>query len=87
VACIVAFTLGTPALAQQTAAPSLYKRLGGCDTLAAVTDDFLARLSADPGFGRFFAGHSTDSTNGFASTLSISSARRPAAPASTPGAT
>jgi hemoglobin len=61
VACIVAFTLGTPALAQQTATPSLYKRLGGYDALAAVTDDFLGRLSADPGFGRFFAGHSADS--------------------------
>jgi hemoglobin len=47
------------ALAQQ--APTLYKRLGGYDAVAAVTDDFLARLAADPQLGRFFAGHSTDS--------------------------
>ena len=60
-ACIVAFTMGAPALAQQTATPPLYKRLGGYDAIAAVTDDFLGQLSADPAFGRFFAGHSADS--------------------------
>jgi hemoglobin len=60
-ACIVAFTIAAPALAQQTATPPLYKRLGGYDAIAAVTDDFLGRLSTDPGFGRFFAGHSSDS--------------------------
>jgi len=53
--------MGAPALAQQTATPPLYKRLGGYDAIAAVTDDFLGRLSADPAFGRFFAGHSADS--------------------------
>jgi hemoglobin len=47
------------ALAQQ--APTLYKRLGGYDAVAAVTDDFLARLATDPQLGRFFAGHGTDS--------------------------
>jgi hemoglobin len=40
---------------------SLYKRLGGYDALAAVTDDFIARLAADPQLQRFFVGHSTDS--------------------------
>jgi hemoglobin len=60
-ACVIALTLGAPVLAQQTTAPSLYKRLGGYDALAVVTDDFLGRLAADPGFSRFFAGHSTDS--------------------------
>jgi hemoglobin len=40
---------------------SLYKRLGGYDALAAVTDDFIARLAADPQLQRFFLGHSTDS--------------------------
>jgi len=29
------------------AAPSLYKRLGGYDAIAAVADDFLGRLAAD----------------------------------------
>ena len=56
--CAVAFA--APAFAQQ-AGPSLYKRLGGYDALAAVTDDFLSRLSTDASFSRFFAGHSTDS--------------------------
>jgi len=40
---------------------SLYKRLGGYDALAAVTDDFVGRLAADPSLSRFFVGHSTDS--------------------------
>ena len=40
---------------------SLYKRLGGYDALAAVTDDFLGRLAADPQLGRFFVGQSKDS--------------------------
>src|ERR1051325_911278 len=40
---------------------SLYKRLGGYDALAAVTDDFIARMATDPQLGKFFAGHSTDS--------------------------
>ncbi len=41
--------------------PSLYKRLGGYDAIAAVTDDFIARLASDPQEGRFFKGLSTDS--------------------------
>jgi len=49
-----------PAAASQSA-PSLYRRLGGYDALAAVTDDFLQRLVGDPQFARFFGGHSTDS--------------------------
>jgi len=39
---------------------SLYKRLGGYDAIAAVTDDFMARLAADPELGTFFAGDSDD---------------------------
>jgi hemoglobin len=42
-------------------APTLYKRLGGYDALAAVTDDFLGRLAADKQLGRFFVGASADS--------------------------
>ncbi len=41
--------------------PSLYKRLGGYDALAAVTDNFIGRLATDPQVGRFFKGASTDS--------------------------
>ena len=41
--------------------PSLYQRLGGYDAIAAVTDDFLARLAGDPSMARFFGGLSKDS--------------------------
>jgi len=46
---------------QARPADALYKRLGGYDALAAVTDDFVGRLIGDAKLGRFFAGHSTDS--------------------------
>lgn len=35
---------------------SLYKRLGGYDALAAVTDDFLGRALPDPRIAPFFRG-------------------------------
>lgn len=57
-ALIIAFASITTVWAQEA---SLYKRLGGYDAIAAVTDDFLGRLAADPQTKRFFAGHSTDS--------------------------
>jgi len=41
--------------------PSLYKRLGGYDALAAVTDDFIGRLATDKSLQKFFMGHSKDS--------------------------
>ena len=52
-----------PALADSHSemAPSLYKRLGGYDALAAATDDFIGRMAADPQLAKFFAGHSTES--------------------------
>jgi hemoglobin len=50
-----ALASATVALGQETK-PTLYKRLGGYDALAAVTDDFLGRLAADPSLGRFFVG-------------------------------
>jgi len=64
-AFVLALSVAGSALAQQTAVapptPSLYKRLGGYDALAAVTDDFVGRLASDPQISRFFVGHSTDS--------------------------
>ena len=45
---------------QAAAQASLYKRLGGYDALAAVTDDFIGRLATDPQLGRFFKGHNTE---------------------------
>lgn len=49
------------ALAQDKAAPSLYKRLGGYDAIAAVVDDFLGRAAADKDLSRFLTGLSADS--------------------------
>lgn len=53
------YTAPPQALAQQPS--SLYHRLGGYDAIAAVTDDFVGRLSADPQLHRFFTGLSADS--------------------------
>lgn len=44
-----------------SAQDSLYKRLGGYDALAAVTDKFIIRLATDKQLGRFFVGASDDS--------------------------
>jgi len=40
--------------------PSLYQRIGGYDAIAAITDDFLGRMRADPRFSRFAGGRSLD---------------------------
>ena len=40
---------------------SLYKRLGGYDAIAAVTDDFIVRLATNKDLSRFFVGLSDDS--------------------------
>ena len=48
----------TAATAQQK---SLYQRLGGYDAIAAVSDEFIARLAADEQEKRFFIGFSNDS--------------------------
>jgi hemoglobin len=60
-AMVAALLLGAAGLAAQAKQESLYKRLGGYDALAAVTDDFIGRLATDKSLGRFFVGHSTDS--------------------------
>jgi hemoglobin len=49
-------------IGQQTnAQESLYKRLGGYDAIAAVTDDFIGRLATDKTLSRFFTASSDDS--------------------------
>jgi hemoglobin len=48
----------TAATAQQK---SLYQRLRGYDAIAAVSDEFIARLAADEQEKRFFIGFSNDS--------------------------
>ena len=45
---------------KSNAQESLYKRLGGYDALAAVTDDFIGRLATDKDISRFFIGASDD---------------------------
>jgi len=59
-AAVAPFYAAPPqAVAQQQ--PTLYHRLGGYDAIAAVTDDLLVRLIADPQLKRFFPGLSADS--------------------------
>lgn len=45
----------------ETKEKSLYQRLGGYDALAAVSDDFIARLASSKLLGRFVVGLSDDS--------------------------
>lgn len=54
---------GAIGLAQTQAAqaPSLYKRVGGYDAIAAVTDDFIGRLASDKVLNRFLVGLSDGS--------------------------
>lgn len=40
---------------------TLYQRLGGYDTIAAIVDEFLRSMRADPVFARFAGGRSLDS--------------------------
>jgi hemoglobin len=58
---LVCGTFASFAGADQHMEQSLYKRLGGYDAIAAVTDDFIGRLAGDKSLQRFFAGHSKDS--------------------------
>ena len=48
-------------LAGRAQEKTLYQRLGGYDAIAAVTDDMIGRLAADPQLGRFLAGLNDDS--------------------------
>ena len=55
-----------PALAQaprgsEPAAPTLYKRLGGYDVIAAFVDTAFPRVAAHPALRRLFEGHSLES--------------------------
>ena len=58
---VLALLLCGSALADQHAEQSLYKRLGGYDAIAAVTDDFIGRLATDKSLQKFFVGHSKES--------------------------
>jgi len=52
---------GTFVRAQSQAPKSTYARIGGYDVIAAVTDDFVARLITDPRLANSFAGQSQES--------------------------
>ena len=56
--------VAVPVFSQTKAAaagPTLYTRLGGYDAIAAVSDDFIARLAADKQLARFLVGMSDNS--------------------------
>ena len=57
--CLLLTACASTAAAQAPA--SLYKRLGGYDAIAAVSDDFIGRLASDKQLSRFLVGLSTDS--------------------------
>jgi hemoglobin len=45
----------------QTNSETLYGRVGGYDTIAALVDDLVARMAADPALARFTSGYAQDS--------------------------
>lgn len=51
--------LSSSGIGAQAKPESLYKRLGGYDAIAAVTDNFVPRLVADPALAKYFV-HSKD---------------------------
>jgi hemoglobin len=55
--CLVSASL----VAQAAAGPSLYKRVGGYDAIAAVVDDLIGRFAADKQLSRFLVGLSDNS--------------------------
>ena len=59
-ALALAGAMATTLLAQAPTGNSLYKRLGGYDAIAAVTDDFIKRIATDPQLSRFFVGAGKD---------------------------
>jgi hemoglobin len=67
VALLSILFLGGCALSASAQSPAsenratLYKRLGGYDAIAAVTDDFIGRLAGDKQLARFLVGLSADS--------------------------
>jgi len=58
---LFALALSATAMAQNRPEQTLYQRIGGYDAIAAITDDFLGRMRADPHFSRFAGGRGVDS--------------------------
>ena len=62
--CLLLGVAASNGVAQSQApgsAPTLYKRVGGYDAIAAVTDDFIGPLAGDKLLERFFGGVRADS--------------------------
>jgi len=57
---------------------TLYERLGGYDAIAAVADNLLPRLQADPQLARFWQHRGEDGLSGKSSFWLIFSVRVPA---------
>lgn len=72
-----------PTAASARSGDSLYKRLGGDDAIAAVVDDLIGRMIADPQLERFFDRSAPAPRAGSGSTGWTRSAPPPGAPAST----
>jgi hypothetical protein len=87
VSCSISPTLRAPPQAGVSQQTSLYRRLGGYDGIAALTDDLFARVATDPQLSHFFKGIAAIRKSVSGSTLWSSSAPRPVAPASIPDAT
>jgi hemoglobin len=66
-------------------APSLYKRLGGYDAIAVVTDDFIVRAMADAQLNRFLIGLSETSKGRLRQLIVDKICADTGVPASTPG--
>lgn len=60
-ALVLSLLAGSVLAQQGSSTPSLYKRLGGYDAIAAVTDEFIARFAADKSLSRFLVGLSDSS--------------------------
>jgi hemoglobin len=60
-AIVAVLLVGSASSAGAQSSDTLYKRLGGYDAIAAVTDEFIVRLVTDKKLSRFFTGTSTDS--------------------------
>jgi hemoglobin len=48
---------------QKKTEKSLYERLGGYDVIAAIVNDYISAMRADPHFSRFSGGRGTDKKN------------------------
>ena len=58
--CVAMLVAGTASSPAQQVRATLYQRLGGYDVIAAIVDNLVPRLVADPALAHFFTGRSVD---------------------------